>query len=371
MKSRITLLILFSLLLTITVFSQSYDIYVSEAGNYGPPNYILKFDQNGENGEIFIDEELNWPQDIVFLEDRNEVLISNLTTNKITKYNADDGSYIGDFATDVEGPTRMKIGEDGLLYVILWKGNNPVIRYDLDGNFVDEFTDTGIPKSIGMDWDADGNLYVSSYNNFVQKFSPEGEDLGRIVESNLNGPTNLWFDEDGNMKVINWGNGLVQTFDSTGAFTGTFITGATQGEGIAVLPNGDLLIGSGGNDAVQRYQSDGTFIGNFVVSTDSLPMILPNAVVLRETATSSTQSKIEETAFVVPTLGREFRLSATEYTGQLKQINVFNTSGQQVCRNEVNSDLLWDASLAKPGAYLLIGRLENGQLLRQRVVVAP
>lgn len=370
MKSRTFLLTFFTLLFTITTYGQSYEIYVSDAGNFGPPNHILKYDQNGENGEIFIDEQLDWPQDIVFLEDRNEVLISNLNTNKITRYNADDGSYIGDFATGIAGPTRMTIGEDDLLYVLQWNGSNPVLRYDLDGNLVDEFTETGVATSIGMDWDAAGNFYVSSYNNsFVQKFSPEGEDLGRFVETNLNGPTNLWFDEDGNMKVINWNNGLVQAFDSEGSFIETFITGVPNGEGIAVLPNGDLLIGSGGNDAVQRYQSDGTFIGNFVESTGSLPLRTPNAVVLREITPSSTKSVVTEADFVEPTLGRIFRLVDNEYAGRLEQLSVYDTAGQKVYTSKVLTDTLWNAESAMPGVYVLVGRLKEGQLLKQKVVV--
>ena len=71
----------FLLLVASPVFSQATEIYVSDAGNFNtPPWQILKYDENGDNPEVFIDDHLGWPQDIVFLEEANTVLISNLTS---------------------------------------------------------------------------------------------------------------------------------------------------------------------------------------------------------------------------------------------------------------------------------------------------
>ena len=83
-----------------------------------PPWQILKFDANGENGQVFIDDHLAWPQDIVFLEDQNVVLISNLNTSEILRFNATTGQFMNTFASNIGGPTRMKIGSDSLLYVL-------------------------------------------------------------------------------------------------------------------------------------------------------------------------------------------------------------------------------------------------------------
>ena len=39
-----------------------------------PPWQILKFDENGEKTmKFYINEQLSWPQDIVFIEDQNVV----------------------------------------------------------------------------------------------------------------------------------------------------------------------------------------------------------------------------------------------------------------------------------------------------------
>ena len=64
-------------------------IYVSDAVNFSTGDWkIYKYDENGQNAEVFIDEDLAWPQDIIFLEANNEVLISNLNSGKINRYNA-------------------------------------------------------------------------------------------------------------------------------------------------------------------------------------------------------------------------------------------------------------------------------------------
>ncbi|MBK7379491.1 MAG: T9SS type A sorting domain-containing protein [Ignavibacteriales bacterium] len=274
--------------LSTNVFSQNIEIYVSDAGNFSnPPWKILKFDENGENPETFIDTVLAWPQDIVFLEDQQVVLISNLNTGSITKYNSTTGDYIENFATGIAGPTRMKIGTDSLLYVLQWSGNGKVKRYQLDGTFVDEFTSVGVPQSIGIDWDNNGNLYVSSYSgDNVRKFDANGNDLGLFVTSNLAGPTNIWFDDNGDLLVIDYNGTAVKRFDSTGVFVSNFITGLGQAEGVDFFSNGNILIGNGVTHSVKMFDSNGVYIEDFIPS-GSGGLMNPNAVVIREINVSS------------------------------------------------------------------------------------
>ncbi|MGB1451864.1 MAG: YncE family protein, partial [Marinirhabdus sp.] len=108
-----------ALCLSTALFAQNVKIYVSDASGFTTgPWKIMQYDLNGSNPLTFIDEELGWPQDIVFLADQNEVLISNLSTNRITKYNATTGAYIEDFATVPGGPTRMELDSNGVLWVL-------------------------------------------------------------------------------------------------------------------------------------------------------------------------------------------------------------------------------------------------------------
>jgi len=287
-KKMFSLLALSVLLLTSNAVGQDIEIYVSDAMNFSsPPWKILKFDENGENPEVFINDQLAWPQDILFLEDQQVVLISNLNSGRITKHSSSTGAYIEDFATGIGGPTRMKIGADSLLYVLQWSGNGKVRRYQLDGTFVDEFTSVGVTQSIGIDWDDEGNLYVSSYGGAsVRKFDTSGTDLGIFVNSNLAGPTNIWFDDNGDLLVIDYNGTAVKSFDSNGSFVNNFITGLSSAEGVDFFPNGNILIGNGATHSVKMYDSSGNYIEDFIPN-GSGGLVTPNAVVIRETNVSS------------------------------------------------------------------------------------
>lgn len=258
------------------------EVYISDAGGFNqPPWQILKVDGNGENPTVFIADELNWPQDIIFRDDSGTVLISNLGSGRITVHDADTGAFVEDFATGLAGPTRMKLGPDGLLYVLQWNGQGIVLRYELDGTFVDEFTSVGVPRSIGLDWDAEGNLYVSSYNqDLVRRYDPDGEDLGVFIDSDLAGPTNIWFDSTGDLLVVDYDGTAVKRFSPAGEYLGDFMVGLRFAEGFDFLPNGDILIGNGSDSTVKRYAADGTFIEDFVAS-GTAGLQNPNAIVVR------------------------------------------------------------------------------------------
>ena len=283
LKNLLLLIISFVLLLASNTFCQTIEVYVSDAGNFSsPPWQILKFDENGENPEVFINSNLAWPQDIVFIEDQDIVLISNLNSGTITKHNSATGAFIENFATGISGPTRMKIGADSLLYVLQWSGNGKVRRYQLDGTFVDEFTSVGVPQSIGIDWDGNGNLYISSFSgDNVRKFDTNGNDLGLFINSNLLGPTNIWFDAAGDMLVSDYNGTAVKRFDSAGTYISDFLTGLSNSEGVDFFPNGNILIGNGATSSVKLFDNAGNYIEDFI-SSGAGNLLTPNAVVIRE-----------------------------------------------------------------------------------------
>lgn len=276
------------LLFVSNLLGQEMAVYVSDAGNFStPPWQILKYDGNGENPEVFINQNLGWPQDIVFQDAANTVLISNLSSNQITRYNAETGSYIDVFAQVPGGPTRMKIGSDNLLYVLQWNGNGRVLRYQLDGTYVGEFTSVGVSQSIGIDWDSAGNLYVSSYNgDHVRKFDSNGNDQGLFINSNLTGPTNITFDDKGDLLVSDYDGAKVRRFDANGNYVSDFLSGISQVEGIDILANGNILAGNGSQHSVRMYDSEGNFVKYFV-SSRSGGLNTPNAVVIRNDNTGN------------------------------------------------------------------------------------
>lgn len=259
----------------------NYSIYISDAGNYDkPPWQILKFDSNGENGTLFTKDSLAWPQDILFLQDENEVLISNLNSGKINRHDSQTGAYLGVFTEGIDGPTRTRIGPDGLLYVLQWAGNGKVLRYQLNGTSEGEFTETGVPQSIGMDWDTDGNLYVSSFQEAsVTKFSKSGANLGVFAKDSLQGPTNIWFNENKQLVVLDWKGGFIALFDMKGQFIRKITTDLQNVEGLVQLPNGNLLIGNGGTGCVKEITLKGRFVKDVVIP-NATGLKTPNAVVI-------------------------------------------------------------------------------------------
>ena len=258
------------------------EIYVTDAAqfNNGGPYKVIRYDEDGGFAETLISSNLAWPQHIVFLEDEGTMLVSNLSSNSINEFDINTGEHKGTFASVSNGPTRMKIGTDNLLYVLQWNNSAAVLRYDLDGNFVDEFTSIGINQAIGMDWDAEGNFYVSSFQGSVRKFDAEGNDLGVFISSNIQGPTNISITEDNEMLVLDWKAGSIQKFDLNGAFIGTFASGLTQPEGIDMLPDGKLLVGNGGGSTLKIYSSDGTSEGD-LFSRGFGGLLQPNGVIVR------------------------------------------------------------------------------------------
>jgi hypothetical protein len=262
--------------------AQDYQIYVSDTPNFGlPPWQILKYDRDGKNPEVFIDQNLDWPHDILFLEEAGTVLVSNYNSGAVERFDAGTGQHIDTFASGIPGPTRMKIGPDGLLYVLSASANARVKRYQPDGTFVDDFTNVGLPRCLGFDWDEGGRLYVSSYDlQIVRVFDLDGVDMGNFVNSNLNGPTNIWFDDNGDLLVLDYDAGVVARFDRNGVYQGDFIQDLSQVEGVDFLPEGDILLGNGGTSTVKRFTPEGTFVDDFVASQAG-GLIRPNAVAVR------------------------------------------------------------------------------------------
>jgi DNA-binding beta-propeller fold protein YncE len=371
MKINIALLILTHLLLTNNcAFAQNYQVYVSDAGNFdSPPWQILRFDQQGTNGTVFISDHLAWPQDILFLEHDTIVLIANLNTGTLSKFHSETGTYIGEFATGISGPTRMAIGPDSLLYVLQWQGNGKVKRYQLDGTFVDDFTEVGVPTSIGLDWDTAGNLYVSSYNGkFVQKFSATGANLGKIITTNLAGPTNLWIELNGDVMVADYEGAAIKRFSATGSFLGVWAGSLSRVEGIALLPNGHRLIGVGSTSSVREYSAGGTLVGNFVAPS-TLGLLTPNAVVIRATGISGVKpSPVEAATLVTPSIGEQFaRLEVPSH--KIQRIDIYDAEGTLVTQWAM-TEPVWDARNQPAGMYIMVAVMANGDMIRQKIMVS-
>ena len=266
----------------------SYEVLVNSRGT----NAVFRYDLEGNClGEFIASGSggLVGPEDVLFHPD-GTVLVTGFGNTAIKRYDGSTGDYLGDFSTgyDLEVPSKMSIGLDSLLYVTQWgTTQNKVVRFDLDGVFVDEFTEVATPNGLGHFWDDQGRFYISVYGNgangFVRRFTAGGEDLGVFINSTvLQGPTDLWQEENGDVLVQDWTTGTVLRYDSTGAYVGVFVSGLTNPEGLAFLPDGDLLMGDWGVEAVHRISPDGAVLGYFASGNG---LTDPNGVFLRAVPT--------------------------------------------------------------------------------------
>ncbi|MBZ0328047.1 MAG: T9SS type A sorting domain-containing protein [Altibacter sp.] len=371
MKNVYTIAMLYLLISTSLLSSQNLAVYVSDAANFNSgPYQIAKFDASGnyEGALIRVEDGLVWPQDIIFLDSEEAVLISNLSAaGIISKHNWSNGDLIENFAEGLGGPTRMKIGPDGLLYVLQWSNTiNKVLRYNLNGTFVDEFTSVGVSQSIGIDWDSNGDLYVSSYGgNSIRKFDgTTGDDLGLFISSGLQGPTNIWFEADGNLIVFNYNSGIVKRFDATGTLLADLITGVNGCEGFAFFPNGDLLMGVGSDGSIRRYDSNFNFIENFV---DPGILLTPNAIVIRDDIPLSVPEKKISHIFVTPTIGNRFLINSLAVQS-FETLEVYNNSGTLVDTIVLSDSTEWDASKNAEGIYFIVAR-QGTDRATQKIIV--
>lgn len=372
-KALFFLVVLFTLTFEFSAQNTHY-IYVSDAGDFNiQTSQILRYDLDGSNPQVFISSDdfvansVGWPQDILFLEDEGVVLISCLIGNKITKHDATTGDYIEDFASVPGGPTRMKIGPDGTIYVVQWSLiDNNVLRFELDGTPLGEYTNDGVSRSVGLDFDVSGNIYVGSYgSNTVTKFDSAGNSEGILIDTNLSGPTNVMIEQGGTILVLNWDAGNIQRFDSNGNHIETFTTLVTQPEGIAIHPVSlNYVVGNGGLGQIDAFAPDGTF-AETIVSSGSGGLMQPNAVVFRD-ATLSVNDFKKNKVLVSPTLGTQFKLNP--YEAQfLDSLEVFTLLGEKVDTINTKQEF-WNANKLSEGMYILVAK-QGRSSFTQKIIV--
>ncbi|MBL7684139.1 MAG: T9SS type A sorting domain-containing protein [Flavipsychrobacter sp.] len=320
---------------------------------------VQKYDINGNYLGDFIAGNsggLREPQDILFHPD-GSVLVTGVNNSTIKRYDGITGAFLGNFSTGyiLSLPTKMCYGPDSLIYVTQWGADSDkVVRFNLQGAFVDEFTSKAIPKGLSMVWDKNKNLYVAAYSNgangTVHKFDSLGNDLGVFINSAiLQGPTNIWFDNTGDMLVADWTLGKVHRYDSAGNYKSNFITGLTNPEGIDFLPDGRMLISDWGTDNVHLVNTNGIIAGVFCSGNG---LNDPNCVRIREVSTTGVAKLHRIDMSVVPTIGTQFHISIP---GNKKLVNIIltNAMGQMIKTISTTSQTILDAQGLPDGMYYL------------------
>lgn len=262
------------ILCTNIVYGQSttHDIYVSSSAS----NSVKLF--NGETGAFIKDfvaagsGGLVNTQEVVFGPD-GYLYVTGFGNAMIKKYDPQTGDYIEDFSKNYNlvQPAKMTFRyEDSLIYVSQWGGTKKIIRFKMsDGEFVDEFSSTGVNGGCGFAWDADNNMYVAGWgstgnNGFVQKFDSNGVFQEVFISTpSVKGPVNCWFSEEGKFYVQDWTAGSVERFNADGTPDQTYISNLIRTEGYSWDENGNLFLCDWSRNQIQQYDSLGNYLGVF------------------------------------------------------------------------------------------------------------
>jgi DNA-binding beta-propeller fold protein YncE len=139
---------------------------------------------------------LTTPAGICFDPSQTYLYVASAGTNQILKYNAQTGAYVGmAAAAGLSNPQDVKVGPDGLLYV-LSAGNNRIERFNTSGTYVDDYVPAGSGGMVSpyrMAFGPDGDLYVSTGNPFtttassneILRFGTEAEAVFTVSASTL------------------------------------------------------------------------------------------------------------------------------------------------------------------------------------------
>ncbi|HVT11399.1 MAG TPA: PEP-CTERM sorting domain-containing protein [Fimbriimonadaceae bacterium] len=213
-------------------------VYVcSETGNS-----VLKFDQTGTALGTFANTHMNNPTGILFTPD-GKALVDNFTTNNVVRFSS-AGTYETDFVPagsgGLNGPDiGMVYGPDHNLYVASW-GSNKVLKFDAaTGAYLGDFvTGIGHPRGLTF-WNS--HLLVSSENgNLVNEYNAATGAFESILVSagsgGLNGAAGMAV-VGNDLYVASWRNGSVLKYAaSNGAFEGVFAGGLGSPVTLQVVP---------------------------------------------------------------------------------------------------------------------------------------
>ena len=233
------------------------------------------------------------PNDILFVLSRGTGWIMGsgelVDHGRIGKTTLDE-EHIGDFARqDFTWPACIARAQDGKLYVsdeyentISWYDPDavqPYPEYNPDGERLGQWGEKGsregqLDGPTGLAFDANGDLYVAdSRNDRIQKFTKDGAFLlawgsSGSAQGQISRPWGLTIDHEGNVYVSDWGNNRVQKFSPDGSYLTTFGAGGGASAeldhpaDVAVDSDGDVYITDWGNRRVQIYDASGDVLAS-------------------------------------------------------------------------------------------------------------
>ncbi|XP_047134332.1 tripartite motif-containing protein 2 [Hydra vulgaris] len=180
-------------------------------------------------GEIgFSDESINMAAGMAFFGD-NLIMVADLNGNKVQYHNKITGDYVKKFDADFYFPACVSVSKSNNVYIGEVGDENKKIRcFNTELVEVCSAAVAGDRSLTGINYlvhDNVNNRVIASDSDdgFVHVFSSNLEHIFSISEDDsdsgqLNNPSGVAVDKDGNILICDLGNNAVKVFDKNGKF---------------------------------------------------------------------------------------------------------------------------------------------------------
>jgi DNA-binding beta-propeller fold protein YncE len=208
-----------------------------------------------------------------------KIWVTDREKNRVEVFGA-GGKYLWQFGSEGSGPGQfnrpegIRIDSTGNVYVAD-AGNKRVQKFNWKGEFQRQFG-RGQPEwrenlneqASALATDAAGAVYILNGDR-INKFSGTGQFVGWLAKYRVNFASNLDFDPEGHLWVIDGYAPHFKEFDAAGhelrSFGAHGVPGHGVGEfeastGLDVDPNGYVYVSDGWNGHTQVFNSQGKFV---------------------------------------------------------------------------------------------------------------
>ncbi len=211
------------------------------------------------------DGQFQWPGGLA-LDSEENIYVTDQSIHKIVIFDK-DGAFLGKWGEagsregELNRPSGIAFDKEDNLYVVDTR-NHRLQKFSKEGKFLVAWGERGgMEGQLDMPWgitiDGQDNVYVADWgNNRVQKFTLDGEYLttfgragtgrGEALQPHsikgvylwggqkpntyreLNRPSGVAVDKDGDVYIADWGNNRVQVYGPDGSYLVTLIGEARQ-----------------------------------------------------------------------------------------------------------------------------------------------
>ena len=205
--------------------------------------------------------------------------------NRVLKFDP-DGSLLNQFdnlvqesllSVDAAAIDSIAVDSEDNLYVT-GTFDKHVYKYDATGAFITRWQTVGegdmrFYASMGLVVDVDDNLYVAnSDNSRIELFEPDGTKVDEWIRTGQTGfgfMTDLAFDSEENLLIVNHLSDVVRKYDDAGDFLNQIGSGGSgAGElsgplGVVVDPEGNVYVANALNHRIEIFRELG--VADFVL----------------------------------------------------------------------------------------------------------